>query len=170
MQLDDDLGVIAGHVLKDFRSANRRIATAESCTGGLIAALLTAHSGASHVFERGFVTYSNEAKTEILGVPAELIAEHGAVSAPVAAAMAQGAINHSRADAAVSVTGIAGPGGGSAEKPVGLVYIAVATREEEGAYVEEFRFQDNGRDAIRNDSARMALEMLVAYGTNEDPD
>ena len=170
MQLDDDLGVIAGHVLADFRSANRRIATAESCTGGLIAALLTAHSGASHVFERGFVTYSNEAKNEILGVPAELIAEHGAVSAPVAAAMAQGALAHSRADASVSVTGIAGPGGGSAQKPVGLVYIAVAIREEEGAYVEEFRFEDKGRDSIRNEAARMALEMLVAYGTNDDPD
>jgi nicotinamide-nucleotide amidase len=170
MHLDEDLGMIAGHVLNDFRSAGRRVATAESCTGGLIAALLTAHAGSSDVFERGFVTYSNEAKTEILGVPAELIAENGAVSAPVAAAMAQGALHHSRADAAVSVTGIAGPGGGSDQKPVGLVYIAVATREEEGAYVEEFRFEDNGRDTIRNDAARMALEMLVAYGTNEDPD
>lgn len=168
MHVDEDLGIIAAQVLKAFRAAGRRVTAAESCTGGLIAALLTSHEGSSHMFERGFVTYSNESKTELLGVPADMIEEHGAVSAPVAAAMAEGALKHSNADAAVAVTGIAGPGGGSEGKPVGLVYIAVASTDDEGAYVEEFRFGDHGRDAIRNETARMALEMLVAYGTEED--
>jgi len=103
-----------------------RLATAESCTGGLIAASCTALSGSSAWFERGFVTYSNEAKTELLGVPAELIAQHGAVSEPVALAMAQGALQRARAEVAVAVTGIAGPTGGSADKPVGTVWVAWA--------------------------------------------
>ena len=105
-----------------------KLATAESCTGGLIAAILTEVPGSSDVFERGFVTYSNEAKTELLGVPAELIEKHGAVSEEVARAMASGALGHSRADIAVAVTGVAGPGGGTTAKPVGLVHLAAARR------------------------------------------
>jgi len=110
------------------RRHGRKLATAESCTGGLIAAALTAIAGSSDVVERGFVTYSNEAKNELLGVPMELIASVGAVSREVAERMAEGAITHSRADIAVSVTGVAGPGGGSAEKPVGLVWFGLALR------------------------------------------
>ena len=166
MQLDPELAEMAEHVLDGFRAEGLKIATAESCTGGLIAALLTSIAGSSDVFERGFVTYSNEAKAQAIGVDPELIREHGAVSAPVAVAMAIGALEHSLADASVSVTGIAGPGGGSAEKPVGLVFIAVANRLEEGAFVEEFRFGDTGRDEIRNETSKMALEMLLAYGVD----
>jgi nicotinamide-nucleotide amidase len=168
MVVDEDLGVIAAEVLEAFRSAGLKVATAESCTGGLIAALLTSRPGSSDVFERGFVTYSNAAKCEILDVPQPLIEELGAVSAPVAAEMARGALVKSEADAAVAVTGVAGPGGGSAEKPVGLVYVAVAIRDEDGEYVEEFRFKDLGRDHIRNETARNAMEMLIAYGIPDD--
>lgn len=164
MNIDPELPVMASHVLDRFRNAGKRIATAESCTGGLIAAVLTAIPGSSHAFERGFVTYSNDAKSEAIGVPSELVEEHGAVSAPVAASMAQGALEHSRADAAVAVTGIAGPDGGSEAKPVGLVFIAVASREEAGAYVEEFRFGPRTREEIRNETVKAALEMLLAYG------
>ena len=170
MQLDPELAEMAEHVLDGFRAEGQKIATAESCTGGLIAALLTSIAGSSDVFERGFVTYSNEAKAQAIGVDPELIREHGAVSAPVAVAMAIGALEHSLADASVSVTGIAGPGGGSAEKPVGLVFIAVANRLEEGAFVEEFRFGDTGRDEIRNETSKMAFEMLLAYGIAESDD
>ena len=170
MQLDPELAEMAEHVLDGFRAEGLKIATAESCTGGLIAALLTSIAGSSDVFERGFVTYSNEAKAQAIGVDPELIREHGAVSAPVAVAMAIGALEHSLADASVSVTGIAGPGGGSAEKPVGLVFIAVANRLEEGAFVEEFRFGDTGRDEIRNETSKMAFEMLLAYGIVESDD
>jgi nicotinamide-nucleotide amidase len=109
---------LAEAALAEHRRAGRKLATAESCTGGAIAAALTDIAGSSDVFERGFVVYSNEAKTELLGVPAPLVAKHGAVSEEVAAAMAVGALAHSRADAAVSVTGIAGPGGGTPTKPV----------------------------------------------------
>jgi nicotinamide-nucleotide amidase len=167
MVVDADLGEIASQALIAFRAAGLKAATAESCTGGLIAALLTSVPGSSNMFDRSFVTYSNEAKIEMLGVPPSMIEELGAVSGPVAAAMAQGAIQSSNADAAVAVTGIAGPGGGSAAKPVGLVYIAVATRMDEGAFVEEFRFEDLGRDHIRNETARNALEMLISYGLPE---
>ena len=108
-----------------LRSRGLRLATAESCTGGLIAAACTSLAGSSEWFERGFVTYSNEAKTELLGVPAALIEEHGAVSEAVARAMAEGALQRSRAQVAVSVTGIAGPGGGTPAKPVGTVWLAI---------------------------------------------
>jgi nicotinamide-nucleotide amidase len=118
----------AATVLAAFRARGWKLATAESCTGGLIAAALTHVAGSSDVVERGFVTYSNEAKCEMLGVAAPLIAEHGAVSEQVARAMAEGAISASHADIAVSVTGIAGPGGGSPEKPVGLVWFGCASR------------------------------------------
>ena len=121
---DPDAGVSA--LAELLLARGWRMATAESCTGGLIAAACTALSGSSAWFERGVVTYSNEAKTELLGVPAELIAQHGAVSEPVALAMAEGALRHARAEVAVAVTGIAGPTGGSPGKPVGTVFIALA--------------------------------------------
>jgi nicotinamide-nucleotide amidase len=136
-----------------------KIATAESCTGGLIAASLAAVPGASVAFERGFITYSNEAKIEMLGVAADLIAEHGAVSRPVALAMAEGALAHSPADIAVAVTGIAGPDGGTPEKPVGLVHIAAARRNGERLHQEK-RFGDIGRHEIQAQSVAAALELM----------
>lgn len=120
------LGHAAARLLARCRARGVMLATAESCTGGLIAATLTEIAGSSDVVDRGFVTYSNAAKTEMLGVPAALIAHHGAVSAPVAEAMARGARDRSSAAIAVAVTGIAGPGGGSADKPVGLVWFGLA--------------------------------------------
>src|SRR6516225_8261649 len=118
-------------LLDRYRKAGRRLATAESCTGGMVAARLTDIAGSSDVVERGFITYSNEAKMELLGVPKALIADHGAVSAHVARAMAEGALAHAPVDLAVSITGIAGPGGGSERKPVGLVYFGLARRGRE---------------------------------------
>jgi nicotinamide-nucleotide amidase len=149
---------LAIRTLDHLRAGKRRCVTAESCTGGLVAALLTSIPGSSDVVERGFVTYSNEAKTELLGVPAETIAMHGAVSAQTAEAMARGALAHSRADVAVSITGVAGPGGGSADKPVGLVFLAVATHAE--CDVVEMRFGPLSRDEIRARSVVKALEMV----------
>ena len=143
-----------------LRERGGRVATAESCTGGLIAAACTSIAGSSDWFERGFVTYSNEAKTEMLGVPATLIAAHGAVSAEVACAMAEGALARSRAAFAVSVTGIAGPGGGSPAKPVGTVWIAVAASGEKA--VATLLQASGDRAAIRQASARRALELLLA--------
>ena len=142
-----------------LRARGARIATAESCTGGMIAAACTSLAGSSDWFERGFVTYSNEAKVEMLGVPPALLAAHGAVSAEVAAAMAEGALSYSRAAFAVSVTGIAGPGGGSAAKPVGTVWIAVAARDEKAMAT---LLQASGdREAIRAASVARALELLL---------
>jgi nicotinamide-nucleotide amidase len=148
-------------LLADARAKKLKIATAESCTGGLISALLTEIAGSSDVLERGFVTYSNQAKQELLGVPEALLIRHGAVSEEVARAMAQGALAHSHADLAVAVTGIAGPGGGSAEKPVGLVHIAAA-RKDGKTFHRECRFGDIGRGAIRIATVDTALEMLSA--------
>ena len=119
---------LAADLLARCRARGIRLATAESCTGGLIAAALTAIAGSSDVVERGFVTYSNEAKSELIGVPPDLIATHGAVSEAVAQAMAAGALARSHADLTVAVTGVAGPGGGSAAKPVGLVWFGLARR------------------------------------------
>ena len=136
------------------------IATAESCTGGLIAATLTDVPGSSRVVDRGFVTYSNEAKTEMLGVDAGLIDKLGAVSKEVTLAMAEGAISRSDADLAVAVTGIAGPDGGSAEKPVGLVYIAALRRGGEPAH-REFRFGNIGRSEVRLATVREALGLVT---------
>lgn len=134
------------------------LASAESCTGGLIAGLLTSVAGSSAVVERGFVTYSNEAKTEMLGVPAALIARHGAVSQAVAQAMVLGVLERAPVDLAVSVTGVAGPGGGSAEKPVGLVFIGVCRR---GAAPTVTRNLFSGdRQAVRLASVRKALSLL----------
>lgn len=150
----------ASALLEQARARALRIATAESCTGGLVAAVLTAIPGSSDVVERGFVTYSNEAKTEMLGVPAELIARKGAVSMEVALAMAEGALRHARADVVVAVTGVAGPGGGSDVKPVGLVHIACARRG--GARLhEECRFGDVGRNGVREASVRAALALMA---------
>ena len=149
----------AARLLDAFRARGLRLATAESCTGGLITALLTEIPGASDVVDRGFVTYSNEAKHESLGVPNAVIAEHGAVSQPVARAMAEGALRHSHADIAVSVTGFAGPGGVSDAKPAGLVHLAVA-RAGGPTLHQECRFGDIGRDQVRAKSVEVALSLL----------
>jgi nicotinamide-nucleotide amidase len=154
-----ELLTLAEDVLALLRAKKLRLATAESCTGGLITALLTEIAGSSDVVERGFVTYSNEAKHELLGVPMEPIRQHGAVSEEVARAMAEGALAHSRAEIAVSVTGVAGPGGGSAAKPVGLVHFACASASAETIYAKEL-FGDQGRDAIRRLSVIRALELV----------
>lgn len=146
-------------LVRAYAAAGQKIATAESCTGGLVAGLLTAVPGSSAVVERGFVTYSNQAKAEAIGVPMELIIAHGAVSEPVARAMAEGALKASRADVAVSITGIAGPGGGSAAKPVGLVHFGLAAKGAPTHHVER-RFGDPGRTAIRQLSVAQAIELL----------
>ena len=147
-------------LLARLDAAGLKLATAESCTGGLIAASLTELAGASHVFERGFVTYSNEAKIEQLEVSADMIAGHGAVSAEVAGAMARGVLAHSRADIAIAVTGIAGPGGGTAEKPVGLVYVA-GVRRGAAAQVERHIFAGN-RGEIRAAAVQAALALALS--------
>ena len=150
---------MAEALLSAARTKRLKIVTAESCTGGLVAGLLTEIAGSSDVFERGFVTYSNEAKEELLGVPHAILATHGAVSAEVARAMAQGALKQAHADLAVAVTGIAGPGGGTADKPVGLVYLAAAM---DGHLIQrECRFGAPGRDKVRLASVEIALEMLA---------
>lgn len=142
------------------KSAGLRVATAESCTGGLVSGALTDVPGSSEVFDSGFVTYSNAAKTAMLDVPAPLIAAHGAVSAETARAMAIGALAHSLADIAVSITGVAGPGGGSAEKPVGLVHFACARRDGGVVHVER-RFGPLPRGEIRAAAVDQALDLLI---------
>ena len=146
-------------LLETYRRRGWKLATAESCTGGLITALLTEVPGSSDVVERGFVTYSNEAKQELIGVPAAILAEHGAVSEATARAMAFGAHAHSKADIAVSVTGVAGPGGGSALKPVGLVHFACSGPGERLVATER-RFGDIGRSQVRQASLEQALALL----------
>lgn len=142
-----------------LRASGRKLVTAESCTGGMIAAACTSLAGSSDWFERGFVTYSNEAKSELLGVPRESITAHGAVSAEVARAMAEGALAHSHADAAVAVTGIAGPGGATPGKPVGTVWIATALT---GRPAQATLLRASGdRDAVREASVVFALESLL---------
>jgi nicotinamide-nucleotide amidase len=152
----------ASRLLSELRRRSLKIATAESCTGGLIAGLLTEIPGASDVFERGFVTYSNAAKIGALGVDHALLLRHGAVSREVAEAMANGALRNSAADIAVAVTGIAGPDGGTPEKPVGLVYIGLAQRGAP-AKAEEHRFGPLARSGIRLRTVEEALR-LVADG------
>jgi nicotinamide-nucleotide amidase len=149
----------ASALLDAAKAEGLKIATAESCTGGLIAASLAAVPGASATLERGFVTYSNEAKIEMLGVAADLIRERGAVSKEVALAMAAGALTHSPADLAVAVTGIAGPDGGTPEKPVGLVHIA-ASRRGGATLHEEKRFGDIGRHEIQVQTVAAALDLM----------
>ena len=141
------------------RSTGVRIVTVESCTGGLVAALLTEIAGSSDVVERGFVTYSNSAKTEAVGVASELIERHGAVSEPVARAMAEGALAASPAELAIAITGVAGPGGGSAEKPVGFVWFATSRRDGETRALNR-RFGDLGRSQVRLEAVRTALRLL----------
>lgn len=148
----------AAALLGRCRSARLRIASAESCTGGLLAALLTEIPGASDVFERGFVTYSNEAKSELLGVPEALLREHGAVSGEAAQAMAEGALARARVELSAAITGIAGPGGASAEKSAGLVYLASA-RKDHRTVIEKRRFSGN-RHATRMAAVALALELL----------
>ncbi|MGH7102829.1 MAG: CinA family protein [Acetobacteraceae bacterium] len=149
----------AARLLEICQSRKLMLASAESCTGGLVAAALTAAAGASDVFERGFVTYSNAAKETMLGVPPALLERHGAVSEPVARAMAEGAVRHSGANLAVSVTGVAGPGGGSDEKPVGLVWIAAANRDN--VTWSERNIFPGDRARIREASVVAALALLA---------
>ena len=151
-------GRLALAVIEAYRAAGKMLATAESCTGGMIAAALTDMPGSSVAFERGFVTYSNAAKTEQLGVDAALIASNGAVSAEVAAAMAEGALKHARAAVAVSVTGIAGPDGGSADKPVGLVWLGLASAA--GTRTERANFTGDRGD-VRRQATERALRLLL---------
>ena len=154
----DELLARAAEALERCRGAGRRVSTAESCTGGLVAGLLTGVAGSSDVFDRAFVTYSNAAKTEMLGVSPALIEEHGAVSEAVARAMAGGALARSQASVAVAVTGIAGPGGGSAGKPVGLVHFACA--RSDGATAAERHVFGGDRTAVRLAAAEAALGLL----------
>jgi nicotinamide-nucleotide amidase len=161
----------ATRLLETMRARRLMVATAESCTGGLIAALLTEIPGSSDVVDRGFVTYSNGAKCDCLGVPATLIGRYGAVSAEVAVAMAAGALASSVADLAVSVTGVAGPGGGTPAKPVGLVYVAAQLRGGQAQTVE-LRLGPIGRSAIRLATVREALSLatqLLAATPNGAP-
>jgi nicotinamide-nucleotide amidase len=148
-------------LLATLRQNKMVLATAESCTGGLIAAILTEVPGSSDAFERGFVTYSNAAKTELLGVPPKLLAEHGAVSEETARAMAMGAISHSPAGIAFAVTGVAGPNGGSEAKPVGLVHLAAANRSGKVIH-RELRLGDIGRSQIRRASVAAAFDLVRA--------
>jgi nicotinamide-nucleotide amidase len=152
--------LLAKAFLKEARERGLRVATAESCTAGLIAGALTSIPGSSDVVDRGFIVYTNAAKTDLLGVPKALIKEFGAVSEEVARAMAEGALAHSAAEMAVSCTGIAGPSGGSPEKPVGLVHFAAA-RQNEATLTEECRFGNIGRDAVRMKSVEAALKLLL---------
>ena len=149
----------AATVIERYRKAGLRIVTAESCTGGMIAAALTDIAGSSDVFERGYVTYSNDAKQELIAVPRAILDAHGAVSVETAEAMAHGALDRSRADVALSVTGIAGPGGGSSDKPVGLVFFGVARKGAPIRSVREIFAGD--RAAIRRAAVTRALGLLT---------
>lgn len=155
----EDLKRAAAQLADELREAHLSVATAESCTGGLIAALLTEFPGASEVLDRGFVTYTNAAKSEMLGVDTALIASAGAVSREVAVAMAEGALRQSRAGLAIAVTGLAGPGGGTAAKPVGLVHVAAARRGDATLH-QEYRFGSRSRTEIRQLTVSAALALL----------
>ncbi|WP_242915192.1 CinA family protein [Brevundimonas pishanensis] len=150
---------LAQAVLTKSGDAGVMVATAESCTGGLVAAALTEIAGSSSVVDRGFVTYSNRAKMQMLGVPEQALADHGAVSEETARAMASGAVEHSDASVAVAITGIAGPGGGSVEKPVGLVHFAAARADGRVLHIER-QFGDLGREKVREAALVQALELL----------
>lgn len=156
----EDIQAAAENVVRAAIKAGVLIATAESCTGGLVSGALTAVAGSSAALDRGFITYSNEAKAELLGVSEGLLAQFGAVSEPVARAMALGAVDRSRAAASVSITGVAGPGGGSLEKPVGLVHFA-AVGPRRGVVHVERQFGEIGREAVRLESVRVALALLM---------
>ena len=155
----------AASVLLDLCKAKKlMVATAESCTGGLVAGALTDIAGSSAVVDRGFVTYTNEAKHQMLGVPSDTLNKFGAVSRETAEAMARGALGHANADIVVAITGIAGPGGGSADKPVGLVHFAAASRGGRLIHHEQ-RFGDIGRAEVRRRSVMEALAMLTELAT-----
>lgn len=158
---DSETREIARAVVEQAKAAGLILATAESCTGGMIAASITDIAGSSAVFDRGFVTYSNEAKRDVLEVGAETLQRHGAVSPETAREMAFGALSRSNADIAISVTGIAGPDGGSAEKPVGLVYMGIAEIDEETTVLDH-HFGDIGRDQVREATVRAALKAFLA--------
>ncbi len=160
MSADREVDDLVARVADALRARGASMATAESCTGGLVAAACTSLAGSSDWFERGVVTYSNAAKSDLLGVASDLIARHGAVSAEVARAMAAGALAHSPAAFAVAVTGIAGPGGGSPGKPVGTVWLATATRD--GGAEATLLNASGDRDAVRHRSVVRALELLLA--------
>ena len=161
--LTDDLVARARRVIDANRAAGLKVAVAESCTGGLVSAALTEQAGASDVFDAGFVTYANEAKMETLGVSLDVLETFGAVSIAVAWAMAQGALERSRADVAVAITGIAGPGGGSGQKPVGTVVFARARRGDGPSDVtaDAHAFGDIGRSEVRRQAALVALDLLM---------
>ena len=161
--LPADIVALAARVIAENKAAGRTIALAESCTGGLVAAALTEVAGSSAVFDRGFVTYSNDSKREILGVPETILDAFGAVSVATAWAMAQGALKHSHADIAVAISGIAGPDGGSAQRPVGTVVFARAIRhaDSEDVDAEEQRLDGSSRSDVRYQAALIALELLL---------
>jgi nicotinamide-nucleotide amidase len=162
--LPADLVGLAARIIAENAALGRRVAVAESCTGGLVAAALTEIAGSSAVFDRGFVTYSNEAKIAMLGVPEDLIDTFGAVSVAVAWSMAQGALERSDADVAVAITGIAGPDGGSEQKPVGTVVFACAIRGQDPESCDsEMKLFDGtrGRAEVRRQAALVALELLL---------
>jgi nicotinamide-nucleotide amidase len=159
-RVSEALHATAAAVLDTCRVRGLTLATAESCTGGLVAGALTDIAGSSDVVDRGFVTYSNDAKQQMLGVPAETLTKFGAVSRQTAEAMALGALSRAEVDLAVAITGIAGPGGGSKDKPVGLVHFAVAARDGSLAHAE-MRYGDIGRLPVRHKSVLHALAMLT---------
>jgi nicotinamide-nucleotide amidase len=163
MNIDQELVELAAKVVEANRAAGRRVATAESCTGGLVAAALTEIAGASDVVDRAFVTYSNEAKTELLNVSEDILSTLGAVSEATAWAMAEGALKRSHADVAVAISGIAGPGGGTDKKPVGTVVFARALRNggNEPVIADTHHFGDLGRSEIRRQAALVALRLLL---------
>lgn len=157
----DDVVALARRVVEENAKLGRKIALAESCTGGLVSAAITEIPGSSAVLDRGFVTYSNESKQEVLGVSEDIIDAFGAVSAATAWAMAQGAIRHSGADVAVSISGVAGPDGGSELKPVGTVVFARADRGNDEVNAEEKRLDGKTRAEIRYQATLVALELLL---------
>lgn len=159
--LPEEIDALAERVVEANRAAGRTIALAESCTGGLVAGAITEIAGSSAVFDRGFVTYSNEAKMELLGVNADIIETFGAVSVACAWAMAQGALKHSKADVAVAISGIAGPDGGTEAKPVGTVVFARATRGNNEIVAEERLLDGSSRSTVRAQAVRVALELLL---------
>lgn len=159
--LPEGLVALAQRVITENAAAGRKVALAESCTGGLVCAALTEIAGSSAVLDRGFVTYSNESKRETLGVPEDILDTFGAVSVATAWAMAQGALDHSGADVAVAISGIAGPDGGSEQKPVGTVVFAKAVRGSEDCDAEEKHLDGSSRAEVRRQAAVVALELLL---------
>jgi len=159
--LPQDIVTLAARVVAENAAIGRRIALAESCTGGLVSAALTEIPGSSSVLDRGFVTYSNEAKRDVLGVPEDILDAFGAVSAATVWAMAQGALRHSNADISVAISGIAGPEGGTEMKPVGLVVFARCIRGSESVDAEERQLDGSSRSAVRHQAALVALELLL---------